>query len=401
MMPADFIAYTNHSCHFTSAFFHHCLRDTFAHPSAHVHSTRFLTTGGKRVVEEKYGKPSSEQILGIQQYELVYEREGQRYERHVLVKSKQSEQELMGVIAKILLDHGLDGRVSTPEYLSPAWGFEQCDQKELEIYRMQLTVPAFRKCQPELLGLYLDPTCEDYVIIMEYLDDECLSTNTELSLWDREAIESAIDTMGEFHAVWYGKTDQLAQRPWMSTPMTTTRMQTLGPLWQALAEGAGRYLGNFITKHDLEIHQELLEQLPQWWGMIDTMPKTLIHNDLVPKNAGIRRVAGRKSVCLFDWEVSIVHLPQRDLCEFLCYVLPQQVSCEEVAILLERHRRTLEHCSNTTIDSIEWQQGFRLCLNDYFINRLAFEVLVEDVEPRNIAKVYRTLRQFMEWFPQT
>ena len=130
------------------------------------------------------------------------------------------------------------------------------------------------------------------------------------------------------------------------------------------------------------------------------MPKTLIHNDLVPKNAGIRREAGRKSLCLFDWEVSIVHLPQRDLCELLCYVLPQNVSVDEVIALLERHRRKVEQCSNTTIDPIEWQQGFGLCLNDYFINRLTLEVFLEDVEPRNIAKVYRTVRQFMEWFPQ-
>ena len=84
-------------------------------------------------MEEKYDKHSSGRIIGIQQYELVYEREGQRYERHVLVKSKQSEQELMGFIAKMLLDHGLDEGVSTPEYLSPAIGFEQCDRKELEI----------------------------------------------------------------------------------------------------------------------------------------------------------------------------------------------------------------------------------------------------------------------------
>ena len=264
---------------------------------------------------------------------------------------------------------------------------------------MQLTVPAFKRVQPELLGLYLDQTHQDYVIIMEYLDDECLSTNIELSLWDREAIESAIDAMGEFHAVWYGRADELSQQPWMSSPMTTPRMNALAPLWQALASGTRRYLGDFITQADLDVHLELLEQLPQWWGMIDTMPKTLIHNDLVPKNAGIRRVAGKKSLCLFDWEVPIVHLPQRDLCELLCYVLPQNVSIDEVVTLLERHRRKLEQCSNTTIDPIEWQQGFGLSLNDYFINRLALEVFLEDVEPRNIAKVYRTLRQFMEWFP--
>ena len=401
MMPAEFIAYTNQSCHYTPAFFQHCLQQTFGDPSARVHSAQFVTTGVKFVVDEKWETHSPARIIGIQKYELTYEREGERYERKVLVKSKQNEKDLMGAIAKAFLDCGLNGTIASPEYLSPAVGFEKCDQKELEIYRMQLSFPTFRKYQPELLGLYLDHAQQYYILVMECLDDQYLSSNKDLSLWDREAVETAIDTMGELHADWYGRTEELGQQPWMSPPMTATRMQALGPLWQALAEGARRYLGDFITQPDLDLHQDLLERLPQWWGKIDTLPKTLIHNDMAPKNIAIRQVSGKKSLCLFDWECSIIHLPQRDLCEFLCYVLPESVSVEEVAALLERHRRTLEQFSNTRIDPVEWQQGFGLCLNDYFINRLALDILFEDLEPRNIGKMYRMLRQFMEWFPQT
>ena len=401
MMPADFIAYTNQSYHYTPAFFQHCLQRTFDDPTARVHSAQFVTSGVKFVVDEKWKTDSSARIIGIQKYELTYEREGQRYERQVLVKSKQNEQDLMKVIAQAFVDCGLDGAVATQDYLSPAVGFEKCDQKELEIYRMQITVPAFKKYQPELLGLYLDHRDQYYILIMECLEDTCLSSNMDLSLWDREAVEAGIDTMGELHAAWYGKTEQLAHQPWMSPPLTTNRMQALGPLWQALVEGTRRYLGDFITKADLDLHQDLLERLPQWWEKIDTMPKTLNHNDMAPKNAAIRQGEGKKSLCLFDWECSIIHLPQRDLCEFLCYVLPQHVSVQDVAALLERHRRTLEECSNTRIDPNEWKQGFALCLNDYLINRLALEVLFEQLEPRNIAKMYRMLRQFMEWFPQS
>ena len=399
-MRAEFITYTNQSYHYTPAFFQHCLQQTFDDPSARVHSAQFVTTGVKFVVDEKWETDKSARIIGIQKYELTYEREGQRYERQVLVKSKQNEQDLMKAIAKAFIDCGLDGAVATSDYLSPAVGFEKCDQKELEIYRMQVTCPAFRTYQPELLGLYLDHRHQYYILIMECLEDTCLSSNMDLSLWDREAVEAGIDTMGELHAVWYGKTEQLAQQPWMSPPLTTTRMQALGPLWQALAKGMHRYLGDFITKTDLDLHQDLLERLPQWWGKIDTMPKTLNHNDMAPKNIAIRQVAGKKSLCLFDWECSIIHLPQRDLCEFLCYVLPEHVSVQEVAELLERHRQRLEQFSNTTIDPLVWTQGFGLCLNDYLINRLALEVIFEDLEPRNIAKMYRKLRQFMEWFPQ-
>ena len=399
-MNAEFITFKNQSYQFTSAFFQHCLQQTFDDPTAQVHSAQFLAPGAKLVVDAKYETHSSARIIGFQQYKLVYQRHGQRCERKVLVKSKQNEHELLEAVTKVFLDYGLDSSVSIPDYFAPAAGFEKCDIKEIEIYRMQITSPTYRKYQPELLGFYVDKAQQDYIIIMECLDDTCLSTNMDLSQWDREAIETTIDAMAELHAVWYRKVESLAQQPWMSPPLTTTRMEALWPLWQALAHGARRYLGDFITKTDLETHLSLLKTLPQWWSQIEKLPKTLIHNDFVPKNVGIKKAQEGMSPCLFDWEESIIHLPQRDLCEFLCYVLPQNVSTEDVVPFIERHRVKLEQCSNQTIDPVEWQQGFGLCLNDYFINRLALEVLIEELEPRNIAKVYRTLRQFMEWFPQ-
>ena len=398
-MNAEFITFTNQTWQFTPAFFQHSLQHTFDDPSARIHSARFLATGGKLVVDVKYETHAFARIIGIQQYELVYEREGRIFERKVLVKSKQNVQDLMEVISKLFLDYGLDRRVSTPDYLAPAAGFEKCDIKEMEIYRMQIMHSAFRKYQPELLGLYGDQTHQDSIIVMESLDEACLSTNTDLSRWDRAAVEATIDAIAELHAVWYRKTESLAQQEWMSPPLTTTRMESLLPLWRAFADAARRLAGKFITREDLEFHHDLVETLSQWWKKIEHMPKTLVHNDLVPKNVGLRRIRGKESVCLFDWDAALIHLPQRDLCEFLCYFIPQNSSADVVQPLIERHRLVLENFSNQEIDPDLWRQGFGLCLKDYFINRLAMEVLIEELEPRNIAKLYRTVRNLMKLFP--
>ncbi|UCE63044.1 MAG: phosphotransferase [Nitrospirota bacterium] len=398
-MNTEFITFKNQSWQFTSAFFQYCLQHTFDDPSARVHSSRFLATGGKLVVDAKYETLSTSRIIGIQQYELVYEREGQNFERKVLIKSKQPVQDLMKVISKLISDYGLDSRVASHEYLAPAGGFEKSDIKEIEIYRLQIRHSALKNYQPELLGLYVDQAKQDYIIVMEGLDEAYLSTNTDLSLWDREAVEATIDAIAELHAIWYRKTESLAQQVWMSPEMTTTRMESLLPLWRGLADAARSQVGKIMTMEDLEFHLDLVGTMSHWWKKIEHLPKTMIHNDLVPKNVGFRQGEVKKCVCVFDWDAAIVHLPQRDLCEFLCYFISENSSADEVLPFIERHRLTLEKYSNQKIDPVDWGQGFGLSLKDFFINRLAMEILIEELEPRNVAKVYRTARNLMDLFP--
>jgi hydroxymethylglutaryl-CoA reductase (NADPH) len=170
-------------------------------------------------------------------------------------------------------------------------------------------------------------------------------------------------------------------------------------MWKALFKFSHRYLDQFITQADLENHFALLKHLPEWWHDLEQMPRTLIQNDFVPKNCTVRSIAGQQRLCVYDWELAIAHLPQRDLCEFLCYVLPADVSPEVARSVVNLHRQTLERLSGLTIDAASWNYGFRLSLQDYLINRLAFEIVFEEFEPRNIGKLYRTLWHLMELFP--
>jgi hypothetical protein len=77
------------------------------------------------------------------------------------------------------------------------------------------------------------------------------------------------------------------------------------------------------------------------------------------------------SLCAYDWELATLQVPQHDLAEFLCFVLPPHVSKEVVDAYVEMHRLALVEASGVAIDPWAWRRGYALSLRDLAINRVA------------------------------
>ena len=72
-------------------------------------------------------------------------------------------------------------------------------------------------------------------------------------------------------------------------------------------------------------------------------PKTLIHNDFNPRNCCLRFACDTESssLCLYDWEMATIHVPQVDDAEFLIFSLPVQGAFEAMSSLAEFYRQCL------------------------------------------------------------
>ncbi len=118
---------------------------------------------------------------------------------------------------------------------------------------------------------------------------------------------------------------------------------------------------------------------------METGPHTLIHNDFNPRNVCLRhdtRDGGLKLIA-YDWELATVGVPQRDLAELLCFVLPTDVSRECIDRWTERHRLLLEQETGQGIDRVDWQQGFAAALNEVMLTRLPMYALIHRVRPQS------------------
>jgi hydroxymethylglutaryl-CoA reductase (NADPH) len=89
-------------------------------------------------------------------------------------------------------------------------------------------------------------------------------------------------------------------------------------------------------QRDKKALTDIKESLPNLAseGISLSYQKTLIHNDFNPRNVMVRRGG---VPCIYDWELAVVDFPQRDILEFLSFVLPEDFREEELWIHLNGH----------------------------------------------------------------
>jgi aminoglycoside phosphotransferase (APT) family kinase protein len=144
-----------------------------------------------------------------------------------------------------------------------------------------------------------------------------------------------------------------------------------------------------------------VDSIDKWWQPLEQQPRTLIHNDFSPRNVALRQDDHGFRLCAYDWELATPGPPQRDLAEFLCFVLHPGVSLHEVDCLVERHRHLLETAAATSIPRDPWREGFRSALADLLIDKLAFYALVNRVRSQPyLPRVLRTWQRLFTLFSQ-
>lgn len=136
--------------------------------------------------------------------------------------------------------------------------------------------------------------------------------------------------------------------------------------------------------------------MPNWWQRLDTLPKTLVHNDFNPRNIAFRKTSSGLRLCVYDWELATLNVPQHDLAELLVFVLDDQVTRETVLTYVEHHRRALERASDQSFAQDNWWQGFCDALKDLMINRIAMYMMAHTARHYDfMERVYRTLRHLI------
>jgi hydroxymethylglutaryl-CoA reductase (NADPH) len=220
------------------------------------------------------------------------------------------------------------------------------------------------------------------VVLERLCDMEIMNAADSVAPWHDEAVAAAIDGLAAIHAVWLGRHAELSAQPWMRHVTASHNVSRLVPFWRALAGHAAGEFGRWAGSRFVRTHHELVDTVAQWWPALEALPQTLIHHDFNPRNIGLRRQAGQLHLVAYDWELATMGAPQRDLAEFLCFVLPENVGAARLADLVDYHRRRLEDASGVSLDGRAWAAGFTSALADLLVSRLSFYALINRVRPQ-------------------
>jgi NADP-dependent 3-hydroxy-3-methylglutaryl-CoA reductase len=351
------------------------------------------SSGTSIVTQQTSGKINK--LLGLFPYNLSYTSGDSEIHTDVFLKIKPNDTEVIHTLNSIgsICDQRLADELKKADGKT---GFKGCHIRELEIYKQ--TDERFTNYIPKIYGIYQNDEREAYIIIMERLKNMVLMDSADdISGWKPEHIYTAIDGITEFHSIWYGKENELKEKSWIGHYPNTERMLELSRLWQLLGVNLQDEFPEWISDYDLNRYRERVKKIPEWWGIIEDMPKTLIHNDFNPRNIAFRKTDEGLRLCAYDWELATIHLPQHDICELLAFVLSPKTNREELLHYSEYQRKALEKACGISINQSDWWQGFRSCVWDLMVNRFALYVLAHSVKDyKFMLRLLATAKQMIE-----
>lgn len=357
---------------FNVAFFNQVMQSFTDNPSVHIASV-------KQIKMENIGSSIITELTAHKVNKLVghfpfsIKQAGENDPVEMMVKVKPLDDEV------ILVSNGMaalcDPRLAQSyNKFKNTLEFKHCHVRELEVMSQQ--DERFKKYVPTVYHTWNDPKREAFVIVEELLKDvDLMDTIDDTSNWTAEYIEAAIRGAAELHSIWYGKTEELSKMEWFSNAPNCLRMMERLRLWEMLGVHASEEFPEWFSPDDMEWFRETIYTMPEWYAEIDKMPKTLIHNDFNPRNICFKKTGDGPRLCVYDWELATINIPQHDLAEFLTMTLQPTTTADEVSRYVEYHRKSLEEFTGEAIDPDRWRQGYKLSLFDLLANRIPMYIM--------------------------
>jgi thioester reductase-like protein len=270
--------------------------------------------------------------------------------------------------------------------------------RELAIY--ETDDQRFRLHVPAPLAVLRDEDRGEWLVVLEYVSDAQVA-NAWHRAWTSSEIEVALRGLAALHAVWRYRLEDLVSQNWLAPRRSSAQMAAMLPFWSALAANARPAFTSWGGSALAEAHESLLCGIDRWWQPLSRSPQVLTHNDFNPRNIMLRGLPGSaQRLCAYDWELATIGAPQRDLAEFLCFVLAPETAADDAANWIQRYRCLLEEQTSVIIDPIEWEEGLRAALCDFIVDRLAMYAMIHRFRPQAfLPRVMRTWLALHNRFP--
>ena len=275
-----------------------------------------------------------------------------------------------------------------------------CGTTRREIAIASMAAPELCRHMPRFFGAAVAFRERRSILVTEFLSGvRLMNSAAQPGAWKDADIRVALRGAARFHSAWYGREADLTGQRWLGAVSVKGAVVAAAALWEAMDAEAARS-GGEAAREIAPIRRRLLADLGGWWAEYERLPRTLIHNDFNPRNAGLRSGAGGYRLVAWDWELATLAPPQRDVAEFLCFVLPRDVSSARTRDLLAAHQRAMEAALGTRVPEELSTLAFRLALYDFGINRLALYQVIHRFRPLPfLPGLLGTWKRLYEHFP--
>ncbi len=273
--------------------------------------------------------------------------------KKVLLKSKPTDKEVIKGLH--MLAASIDPKLSDLiRKNAPNLEYKNTHLKEIDIYKY-LSESNYQYA-PTFYGYHLNKKREIYCFIQEFFENKDLkikNSEDNPEQWNSETILNVISAISSFHqAVDVSKFKNIQEFSAISSKDLYKKLLNL-----IIEDKAGRN----GTNEQLKI---LLHDIDNLEKENIGIAKTVIHNDFNPRNIFIKN---NGQPIFYDWELTVIDFPHRDIVEFLSFVLDEDFKKEELLYYLKFHFNLYEN-----ENWADWLQAYIYSLKVFLISRVSF-----------------------------
>jgi thioester reductase-like protein len=336
------------------------------------------------------------QEAGVAKYHIAFcRRRDARMEELPLILKRKPGDDLMLAIGEALAS--TCGATLGKMFRASAHGLGllQAHEREPALYRID--EPRLRYHMPGSYGSMKESGGRLFALAIECLDSAAFPSWAEPGRsWPHHSILAVVNTAAQIHSVFLGRTRSLERESWHVPSPSPEEMLSL---WFGLADHAAEFFSDWWGEPSLPLQRRAAETVRKRRDALAAMPRTLAHNDFNPRNLAFRPDAAVPRLCAFDWELAAVRVPQHDLAELLCFVLPAEAKLDTIIEYLELHRAKLQPYAGAPLDRGKWIEGFGLSLDELILERFPLYALFHRIRRQPyLPRVLQNWRRLREWF---
>ena len=302
----------------------------------------------------------SKKVIGFIEFDIETEEVG-RFP--IIAKSKALGNEVIDglrFMASNLSSSLADTLFNHKEFLE----YQDCHKKEIEVYEALRQI-GFTEI-PIYYGSKVDAAREIHMLFIERLipkDILLFNTENQPEVWTLDQKKQVISSINKVH-----KSFIQSRNSELIPSVDDFHPEKSIVLFKEFNQLNKRdYLdGNLslcFQKVDRIINDWKLEK-PQVFGL-----KTLVHNDFNSRNIAIRKTG---EVCIYDWELAILNVPQRDVFEFLAFTFELNFNEDEFRTLTEFHYELVLEYNASSYTYLEYVSDLRIMGEEFLLTRVSY-----------------------------
>ena len=317
-------------------------------------------------------------------------------ETNAVLKIKSQESDIVDTGIKIAKLSGEDRLPGLFENYRSIFGFDNCNERELEIFS---NPGELKKFMPEIFGTCKNQHSDFFAILMEDLSNhKLIDSVNKFEQWQESDIKNVLKDLASFHSIFFNKLS-LIPKSWLIEENSIVKLKNASSFLAEFTNYNALRFPNIISDDLKNNYNDFIKDIEYNLEKMDKYHKTLCHNDFNLRNICLKETKERDSLVMYDFELARFQNPQSDLIEFLIFVLPNNNFIENFYKYTLYYIETLEKETKQTFDKHEFFEILKINLFFAGITRYNLYLLAHNLKKFSfMERVYHNLSQLVFYF---